>query len=33
MSEVGEWNILLNKMRNVALWSHSFTAGLERMQQ
>jgi len=32
MSEVREWNILLNKIIYIALWSHSFTAGLEEMQ-
>jgi len=30
MSEVEEWNMLLDKMKDVVLWSHGFTTGLER---
>jgi len=33
MSRVGKWNILLSKMRDIALQSHGFTAGPERTQQ
>jgi len=32
ISGVGEWNTLLNEMRDVVLWSCGFTAGLEKMQ-
>ena len=33
MNGAREWNILLDEIRDVALQSHGFTAGLERMQQ
>ena len=33
MSRVKEWNTLLSKMRDIALWFYGFTTGLEKMQQ
>jgi len=33
MSEVGEWNTLLDKIRDVTLWSCGFIASLERIQE